>query len=97
MIQATIFGDDIEAFADALERNGVYEFTNFSVKPMPAQYSSRAGDYQISFTSRTRIKPLDLSGCADGPTYRKLSLIPHAFCEDDELIGSLLNLLILYF
>lgn len=87
-MQAAIFGGDIEMYADAIKINGEYEIGNAPIKPVPPEFREQAGDYQMNFSGKVHVKPLDLSGCSDEPQYRTLSLVPHTYSVGDALVGN---------
>ena len=75
-MKATIFGNDIESFSEALQRNGEYELSNAVVSPVAAKYAIRSKEYSLIINCQTTIEPLTNDPSLLGPQYRTLFSVP---------------------
>ena len=57
-MQATIYGDDIPSYDDAIKYQKEYEISNAVVKPIKKEMHSRVEKYEMEFNNRTVIRPL---------------------------------------
>lgn len=88
-MKATLFENDIETYKDALKRNGVYELSDTTVRPLQEQYRSRPDEeYQITLGGHMRVRALNVLGCDDTPKYRRLADIPSVLAAEEPLLGN---------
>ncbi|KAL2921991.1 Replication protein A 70 kDa DNA-binding subunit B [Bienertia sinuspersici] len=75
-MKGALFDNDIERYAEALERNGEYELSNATITPVPQQYASRPNEYSIIINSRAKISPLTTDPEVLGPHYQPIATDP---------------------
>ncbi|KAL2897602.1 Phototropin-1 [Bienertia sinuspersici] len=83
-IRGTLFGNDIESFEQALQKNGEYEISGAPIQQIPVEHQKKPNEYQIIFNERARITPLATNACWSEPNYLKLAAIPWTQTVNDE-------------
>nr|QIA97922.1 hypothetical protein AP_R.00g000200-v1.0.a3 [Amaranthus palmeri] len=75
-MKATLFEDDIDAYADLIQQNHEYFISNPTIRSVEEQYRSKSGEYQMTFNSRTTIQPTGSATQLSEPSYYTISTIP---------------------
>ncbi len=75
-MKATLFEDDIDAYADLIQQNHEYFVSNPTIRTVEEQYRSKSGEYQMTFNSRTTIQPTGSATQNSEPSYYTISTIP---------------------
>ena len=88
-MKATIFGANIEAYVEALQRKGEYEISNATIKKVPDQYASRENEYSMTVNKAAKIITLTPDPAVLGPCYQTIASVPHNI--DNVLLGNTLS------
>uniref|UniRef100_A0A803MZ79 Uncharacterized protein n=1 Tax=Chenopodium quinoa TaxID=63459 RepID=A0A803MZ79_CHEQI len=82
---ATLFGDQIKAYDEAIAYNGEYKISNATVRPIDDQYRSTHDQlpYQLHFNHRTVVQPVCTETGYVVPLYQSIALIPKLEVADE--------------
>uniref|UniRef100_A0A803M3I7 Replication factor A C-terminal domain-containing protein n=1 Tax=Chenopodium quinoa TaxID=63459 RepID=A0A803M3I7_CHEQI len=84
-MRATLFGDQIKAYDEAIAYNGEYEISNATIKPMDDQYRTTNDQlpYQLHFNHRTIVQPVCIETGYVVPQYQSIASIPKLQVADE--------------
>ena len=88
-MKATLFNNDIEKYAEALQRKGEYEIDDAIVKLVPEAYAARPNECSIIINDRAKINPMIIDPAVLEPEYKPISAIPKDL-SDKNLYGKYL-------
>ena len=77
-MKATLFEEDIKAYADLIQQSQKYIIFNSTIRDVAEKYQSKASEFQMTFNNRTIVQPTGSSSYSIGPAYHTLSAIPRA-------------------
>ncbi|XP_021719159.1 uncharacterized protein LOC110686859 [Chenopodium quinoa] len=93
-MRGTLFGDQIEAFEDALQYLGEYDISAATIKFIDEKWRTDLDQfpYQMTFGSRTVIQPVDPELGPVLPNYQLIAAIPRAVDPDEryDVVGVVL-------
>ena len=75
-MKGALFNNDIERYAEDLQRKGEYELDDAVVKPVPEKYASRPNEHSFMINDRAKINSLIANPEALAPEYQAISTIP---------------------
>ena len=75
-MKATLFNNDIEKYAEALQRKGEYELGDATIKKVDEEYASRPNECSLVINARAKILPLIDDPEKLAPEYQAISTIP---------------------
>lgn len=56
-MKATLFEDNIEAYADLIQKNNEYFISNSTIRSVEEKYRSNSRQFQMTSNNRTTIQP----------------------------------------
>ena len=94
-MKGALFNNDIEKYAEALQRKGEYELDDVTVNRVPEEYATHPNEHSMVINDRAKINPLMANPDALAPEYQPISTIPHG-PFDKNLFGKRYALLIIF-
>ena len=87
-MKGALFDNDIDWYAEALQRKNEYELDDALIKHVPADYITRPNEYSIVINDHAKINPLIANPEALAPEYQAISIIPRD-PSDKNLFGKI--------
>lgn len=78
-MKATLFDDDIEAYADLIQQDNEYFISNPTIRSVEEKYRSSSGEFQMPFDSRTTIQSTGSESHKSSPSYYTIATIPRTY------------------
>ncbi|KAK9690055.1 hypothetical protein RND81_09G101300 [Saponaria officinalis] len=93
-MRGALFDDQVNIYEDAIKQNRIYEITNAPISPIKPEYKSNPTDldYQMTFSNRTILQPIDMDDASTAINYQPISGLPRAtdYSEMFDILGIVL-------
>ncbi|KAK9666372.1 hypothetical protein RND81_14G180400 [Saponaria officinalis] len=93
-MRGALFDDQVNIYEDAIKQNRTYEITNAPISPIKPEYKSNPTDldYQMTFSNRTILQPVDVDEASATINYQPISGLPRStdYSEMFDILGIVL-------
>ncbi|KAK9690359.1 hypothetical protein RND81_09G122300 [Saponaria officinalis] len=93
-MRGALFDDQVNIYEDVIKQNRTYEITNAPITPIKTEYKSNPTDldYQMTFSNRTILQPVDVDEASATINYQPISGLPRStdYSEMFDILGIVL-------